>query len=442
MNAVRMQFEIAADISMNSVLAEYHQYLHKRYDLFLVDPSYGGLAPSVENTTRHMERYLTENFKTTSWLGLSGYRDFTKIHVNDASIPETRGICDMNCEALREQVYAYMTAEPVSEAAGNILTLVDQFNGIEHDASSWQQMKADTDAALDGATGLAEDGTEQEVPNPGAAVSAFASTPILWQVLPGGAISTSCVSSGRLMSHRGVHTGSSLEVLNSHHYQKADALMFDQYIFEKCGSYRKVRDDTVLQYEIEYILFGEESDEKNLEKMAESILPLRLAANYLYLFTNAGKQSEAELVALALCVLLLSPEIFDAMKIAILLAWGYIESIQDLKALFAGNRVVLTKSDATWKTDVWGILTPDLATGTDGSGSGFSYEDYLRVFLYLENGDSKNYRLLDLMELNTKKATGCEGFKIDYCFDSFAAEIGIASSFGYDYRLRRAVTYN
>jgi len=63
-SAIRMKFECAADIGMNSVLAEYHREMLKQYDLLFVDTSYGSGNADIGNTEAHLKNYIRKNLRT------------------------------------------------------------------------------------------------------------------------------------------------------------------------------------------------------------------------------------------------------------------------------------------------------------------------------------------------------------------------------------------
>ena len=73
--AMKMRTECVSDIAMNSVLAEYHRELQKKYDLLLVDTSYGGASPSIANTEEHLRYYVQGNFDRTPRAYFSGLSD-------------------------------------------------------------------------------------------------------------------------------------------------------------------------------------------------------------------------------------------------------------------------------------------------------------------------------------------------------------------------------
>ena len=64
--AVKMKTECVADISMNSILAEYSRELFDQYGLLMVDTSYGTGKHSVVNTEEHLKRYVQKNMELST----------------------------------------------------------------------------------------------------------------------------------------------------------------------------------------------------------------------------------------------------------------------------------------------------------------------------------------------------------------------------------------
>lgn len=465
MNAVRMQIEVVTDTAADSVLAEFHRELFRQYDLLMVDTSYGTSSGSTDHLRDHLELYMTENFSSTGLL--FGSRDFTRVSVSSLEVTGTRFAADQDCRALREQIYAYMSAEPVEAALNEVLASVDRFNGLGLDLSEWGRRKAENESelqnALSSGEGEKEDGGEmaerwqqaetfarergvstEQLLDPYHGINSLMDQPILRQVLPDGTggISRSGIHAGDYLSHRSIHRGDGLTAENSHHYPAADAIVFDQYAFEKCGNYRNPLDKSVLKYQLEYLLFGEETDEQNLEKTVNTLFLIRLAANLAFLLTDGARTAEAETWAGVISALLFSPELEPVIKTALLLAWTYTETLQDLKTLMVGGSIPLVKSGGNWKTRLRDIFAPDRSTRGETGGSGLNYEAYLRILLYLENGSRKNYRLMDLMEMDIRRTKGNEAFRMDWCLDTFRLEAEASSSFGYSYTIEREVTYN
>ena len=152
--------------------------------------------------------------------------------------------------------------------------------------------------------------------------------------------------------------------------------------------------------------------------------------------------AQAEALALVLALLALNPELQEVLKIAILFAWAYLESVLDVRALMKGQRVPLMKTADTWKTSVQGILSPSSQQAEDNGKGGFSYDDYLRVLLYLESAGTKNLRLMDVMEMDIRKTSGNAGFRMDACIDAFHVQTAVTGAQGYAYETQQEFGYN
>ncbi len=440
MNAIRMKIECTADISLNSVLAEFHRALYEQYDLFYVDTSYGTGSPSLGQTQQHLKQYIDKNYQ-------SSRTDLTSLQAENAEIINARYIQDQEGQSLRQQIYAYMTAHPGGELAGEFLTKIDQFQGLKSSESAWQEQRIQNEeelAWMEPPTETDEEGNEREVPieNPAEAVNSFRQQSVLTQIFGSASLSEASLEEADRPSVRGLSMGSGWEAENTHGYPEADALLFDQYVFEKCGNYRNPLEKSCLKYQIEYMIYGNPSDKENLSDMATALLAVREAANLTYLFTDAGKAEEADAMAAVLAAVILLPALQPLIKTAILFAWAYLESVQDVKTLFAGGKVPMLKDASTWRTSLAGILAPGSSTSGQSGGNGLGYEEYLRIMLYLQDGNTKNARLLDLMESDIRQTQGNDSFRIDGCIDSLEARIVTKSRFGYEYTIEHAVSYN
>lgn len=190
-----------------------------------------------------------------------------------------------------------------------------------------------------------------------------------------------------------------------------EALFFQAYLMEHFFHYTESKETRALLYELEYLLEGEESDRENLEAVCRKLVNLRMAVNYAYLLTDAGRQAEAEAMALTLCSLVLNPEVTPLVKQAVLLAWAYAESIVDVRALLRDKKVPVVKTADTWQIQLANVSK--LGTGEEISGeknfeTGLAYADYLKALLLSEKKETLCMRSLDLIEANLHmKADQC-----------------------------------
>ena len=446
LGAIRMQAECVADTAAWSVLAEYHRELQQRYDLFYIDTSYMSPNAGLSNTERHLKEYMDKNFEKKGGLLAFREKDFTGLKTQSVAVENARFAADSHLASLRQQIYAYMSADPAGSVMAPVLAKVDKFEGIDWDIEKWRKKKEENDAAMEEMLSRQEEetGTAAEAlpeDNPANEADALRIQPALMQTLPGESnISDAKTDVNRLLSHRQIHIGSAREADNSHHYEKAGSLMMDQYIFEKFGRWLNEDPESVLKYQVEYILFGQPSDRDNLEKMAEKLLILREAANCTYIFSDETKKAQADAMAMMLSVIIMTPELQEVIKTAILFGWSYLESVYDVRSLLKGRRVPLMKNESTWQTSLRGIFLPD--SQEDDEGDGFSYEDYLRVLLFAEGMDTKGLRMMDLMECEIRNTEGNENFRMDWCMDTYTLRAEVQSSFGYHFEIIKEVSYN
>lgn len=191
----------------------------------------------------------------------------------------------------------------------------------------------------------------------------------------------------------------------------SNQILFISYLLEYFLNATRESSEHPLAYEVEYLLGGYASDRENLKFVAEKILAIRVAINYAYLLTDQAKQTEADVIALALSSLMTAPEAREIVKQAVLFAWAYGESIVDLRALIKEKKVPLIKTAETWQlqlSNLFQLETGEEIAGEENFSEGVTYEDYIKALLAAEEKEVLCMRALDLMELNT-------GVKVDEC---------------------------
>lgn len=201
--------------------------------------------------------------------------------------------------------------------------------------------------------------------------------------------------------------------------------LFNEYLFKKFSCAATALDngetqdaETVLDYELEYILCGSAGDRENLEKTVRRLTAIRFAVNYAYLLTDVGKQSEARATAAVMSALILNPQLAEPLGQVLLLIWAFGESVMDLRSLLKGGKVPFMKTSESWQLPLSGLLR--LGTAEDpGDGMslerGMDYETYLRVLLFAGNRDQTTMRCMDLVEQNLRLREGRKVFYMDFC---------------------------
>lgn len=441
--AVKMKSELVTDIAMNSVLGEYNRELFDKYGLLFVDTSYGSTNGSIIKTRDHLLEYFEKNFEITTLGRLMGRNTLMPGKLSDINITGYSLATDNEGAVLRRQILKYMEADPVEAAIGNIQRNVDELKkhgfdetDVEKNANNNQNeinkpYFADTDGNGESETYYAD--------NPAGGVTAQKSIGILSLAAPDIAeISAAAIDSSLYASHRSLNRGTGLD--ESVDTGIGPDLLVERYLHEKCGCYGQEKDYSKLKYELEYIYSGKDSDFANLEKVVEKLFLWKEAANFAYIMTDEVKLAQAQGLALTASVLLTLPELEEVIKMAIVFAWTFAETISDLRILLSGGKVPIIKT-----ADSWNLSLENMLEFRDhlknGGGTGLSYADYLKMLIFMENKEKKIKRLMDIIEMNISKTNGNAGFRMDNCLDVISAEFVINGPYNKKINIERIYGY-
>ena len=287
-----------------------------------------------------------------------------------------------------------------------------------------------------------EDGKEEQMVlgNPADPVNAQRGVGVLSLALKdAGAVSGAAANVDACASHRELNKGTGLR--DQEDISLSEKLLIEEYLYEKCSCYGSEMDKALLKYQLEYLIYGQDSDWENLEKMAECLFLWREASNMFYLFTCEAKCQEAEGIAAGLAAITMCPELEEPVKYSILFAWTFAETISDLNILLNGGRVPLMKSDKTWKLSLTDMFFFSMHLDGKDMGEGLYYEDYLKARLIMVSTEDKVKRLGDIIEMDVGKTEGNSGFRLDYCLDTFCGELTMGTRFGYDVKIERVYGY-
>ena len=442
-SAIRMKFECVADICMNSILAEYHRELLEQYDLLFVDMSYGGSRAHIGNTEAHLKNYIQRNLQPEIGRGYGGVRDFLAMEAGKTDIVRYSIASDEQGRVLKRQITDYMADYPLGAILDQInlgVSQVEQY-GLETKDPEGERSKYEAQIQEIGLPQQeVEEGVYEEVPlnNPADAANSTRSSGVLNLVLEEPSqVSAVKVSLDDYISHRPLMQGTGMCAEAAAVSGEPNELVFEAYLFEKCGYYGQELDKSLMKYQIEYILAGKDTDWQNLEYVAKRLLRWREVANFLYLLTDAAKIAAAEALALSLTAVCMCPELAEPVKYTILLAWAYVESLQDVKTLLAGGRVPIVKTASDWKTGIESLTNVRGSLTQESEGRGLNYKEYLQIMLFLENQEKRTFRAMDIMEMDIRRTAGNAGFRMDACFDTYQADLSVSSRFGYTYEMTR-----
>lgn len=413
------------DRAIFSSFGEYNRELLEKYHVFALEGSYG--------TGRYEEADL---LKRLHYYGSSDI---------NSQISDIQYLTDQGAQGYREQILAYM-----EQKSG--LSFVEELVGI---GAQWEEQEMQGKELQEKGNQLLEQfhsalnnyeanvGANGEIGTTGGSDSLelgevgelfdFLDTMkrdgILSLVLPRDMhLSQKTIDLSRQVSNRGKRTGRGSFYGRANMNGLKERLLIDEYamknfdcaVSEDDSESREEHSgqEKTLSYEVEYILSGKRSDKSNLESVLMKIFLVRLPANYVYLFSDSTKVSEARTLAMALALLLLSPGLVEAFCQLILLAWAAGESLIDLRILMSGKQAAFFKSAETWKLSLSSLFTLGTTSNRyDGSNvpGGVSYQNYLQVFLIFKSTEDVAMKMLDRIEENINSSAENPYFKADQC---------------------------
>ncbi|MCI8950398.1 MAG: hypothetical protein HFG49_10210 [Lachnospiraceae bacterium] len=179
-------------------------------------------------------------------------------------------------------------------------------------------------------------------------------------------------------------------------------------------------------YELEYLLFGKETDRENLVKTVERMLAVREGMNLIHILGDSEKRNQAKVLASAVVGAFGLVPLVSITSYFIMGVWAFGEAVADVKTLLSGGKVPFMKRKEDWNLSLEGLLEFAAGKKLDGSQSsesGLSYEQYLTIFLFLEPGTRLLYRMMDVMEMNLKRSQD------EFCISDCAYRVDIQAQF-------------
>lgn len=448
-NAVCLESECVSDMSLNSILAEYHRELLNQYNLFAIDSSYGTTVAGSNKVVEHMRQYMDKNFSTEDvFLSNFIYRDFLGMTLEKLNMTKASIFTDNGGSIFRQR-----TVEVMKDDYGltGIQELLEWMNVAESHGlfeRNPAEEKRELDARMEEYNGREiqlsdNEWTTIEIQNPTSEVENMRKAGILKQVTNENELSGKVLHSENLIASRmergEVNQGNSDSLNFPDSTGLEEQFLFREYLMRYMGSYLSPKEKGALSYQIEYLLVGKDEDVENLKGVVTIICTVREVANICYLYSDATKCAEAEAVATAIATLVTVPEITPLLKNILLLGWAYAESIYDVECLLDGGRVPLMKDKDSWHYSLQNAL--QMQDEEMVQQAGLSYEDYLHMMLMMEGQQTLTDRAMNMIEADIRMTPGNKAFRLDACYDYVEMDIQIKSKYGYTVRLVRGKGY-
>ncbi len=468
--AEKMKVEIVTDIAGNAVLGEYNRPLRQQYGLLMVDTAYDKGSPALSNMTERLDYYLSANTdgNTISQIGefLLNTSNFSELSLADVSVPEYTFAGDNGSAVVQRQIFSYLEAEPLEGLLGsaeeatsgkadiegqgaggedisffeNVVGVFEKISALFTDNSD-QDLGGHTEDEVDLEDARQTQETMSDIAGQDAQTKKFS---ILDLVIPESeTVSDASFDTGS------VYTGRSNCLQGTGLSDNFDANVFENfglfniYLFEKFGYYKHPKENSHLQYQVEYLIGKKNTDKGNLAAVVWWLFAIRCVIDYVYAFRPDSKPGLVVTpITEALCLIpVIGVTLAELVKIFLTAVYAFIEGRNDVAMLMSGGKVPIIKTDDSWKTDLFSGLH-----GVTGSNSyGPDYKGYLLILMLLHEAigsvDEETKRMMDIMELDIRKVPGYSNFRIDGCIDCYKVTVTYDGESGHSYEFTRFFGY-
>ena len=425
------------DLGINSCLGEYSRELKEEYDLYYIDASYLGKQPSVENIKDRLEWYINENLVTN--LNKSK-APWNRLQIDNISVKRISAATAKGGVSLKHQAVEALNREGKQNrhdkeianvlAQGNLDSLINE----EDVLGQWDElMEIISGMPLPKRFNEEKKKYEEvELVNPADSIYGICHSDILYLALVDlSSISSAQISSDTLSSFSGVNEDSEFDTGG------ADDSEFIEYLLEYMGDYQSYKDNRALRLELEYILSGENNDYDNLCAAVKRIYNARLIDNFMLAINDGGLWAEARAIASSIEVCLLAPEFIEPVAKSLVYATAFIETASDISTIMKGGRVKLHKISSSMS--VLKALAGGIYDTNDPEG--INYSEYITAMLMLMDDRNRNYRAMDLMEMEIRKDTNNNMFSMGWCIERMEGELIYTDSLNKTHTLKRIYGY-
>lgn len=411
--SVKTHYTDISMLSLDSLFGNYCKDLFDEYGIFAINPH-----------DVNIEDYLTEYANTnatsrpSSILGLmsdSGYNLLTG-QLSNLEIVSKTYITDKDGLIFSNQIKEYMKYKELgylfdsftnsfNETSENVYDFIDETNNQSLDYSLLD--KPYTEDRRECLTMSKEDSKEYSDSLKESVSHALKENLIYLIVEDPSTVSTTRIDKLTLPSVT-VALSEEASAINEgyikeYNYVSLERVYFEEYVSSKFGCYTKPHDNSLLSYELEYIINGQDNDDGNLLSTAVKLISMRASFNIVHILSDNAKRTAvrnlAEITAGAASGIV--PFSVQIAEMIIASSWATAEGIIDIRDLLAGKKVPLLKDSSTWTLSLDGITSLSAHTQSSNSGeTGFSYEYYLKLLILAQSELALRFRTMDLIQLN------------------------------------------
>lgn len=456
--SARVSMVSAADLGLYSLFGQYDKDMIDQFGLLFIDGGIGQADLQIGKIYQTLKEEIDYNLYADS------YTNGLCPQITGGSVRGYTLATDGNGGVFKEQVVSYMketigaqgiealmaavaeNSETVQQQEADKAT-IDSGDSEDYEAikQAQAQAEAEQEATLAEGGEVAEvQGVDPNFVNPIDVIENMRKLGILNLVIANPeAISQKEIDTNKVVSKRPLQQGMGVVPASSESEGLTNNFLLQEYLLKRCGDFTRPKTTSALEYQMEYLLLGKDSDIDNLKGIANRLLLIREAANFLHLMTDPEKQAQATSIASVVALAIGMPQAEKVLEWILMGCWAFGESVIDVRALFRGEKVALIKSNSTWQLRLDQLANlPELLNGEmGGNDSGLDYQAFLRILLAFESEDTKLMRAMDVTEMTIQGLEGRENFRLDSCLYSIDVEMEmsiannsykVGRSYGYD----------
>lgn len=417
----RFWAEQAVEAGLFSLFSEYEPHLLAQYDLFYLDTSFGSGTEKKEEICSHLWHFVNQNIIRSSGDGLYGL-ELSGVNADTF----VRATDDKGAVLYHQAIQVMKDKSGFSLAEDWFLQDVIKEN-IEE-----QSVRFEKDCAAYEGKVVDYAGEEDELSEEAEGFDGFwKGFTLSYAVSKADALSEKAINLQRAPSKRELSAGFGMaDGTEDDLLQKQWFISYlCEYLTQAQERLEEPREDGYLDYQLEYIIVGEDSDKKNLDQTLQKLLLVREGINYLYLLTHPEMYETAEKLAKVLGGLTGSTALLESLKHLILLGWAYGESVVEVRQLLSGDELAVVKTKEDWQVPLSGLLKLmkklDSYDTQKKKQEGITYEMYLRMFLSFQSAETLAMRAIDMIEGELRKLEGCEQIHMDHCIEQLTTQVWI-----------------
>ena len=188
-----------------------------------------------------------------------------------------------------------------------------------------------------------------------------------------------------------------------------DKLLSAMYLRHHFKSFRNrtTEGDTVLDYELEYVLSGFETDMANLSAAATKVMLLRLAVCMVYTLTQKDLKAQAQALAVSIMGFTGLPFLITIVKYLVLFLWAAAQAVIETAAIMRGKKVPIIPDSNSFcltlpELPLFATLVSEKADNFKESEVYLDYDDYLLVLLLMQGRKTQAARAMDVIQENIR----------------------------------------